>query len=229
MCAISVPKQIRRSMMTSAVVRQFRDSTFNQAQIFDFSAFSLGSLHEALQLVQLILREGGIWSPDVGFVLSTAINNRFLLLIVYSNWGTESDDTTYHNGNSDPRGFGHIGISVPDVYEACKRFDDLGVEYVKKPDGGEKLHDAKSFVSMNAVFVTYRIMQRCGVWTRDGFRERWALGHLSFGAPSRCDLFGRLSEKRESMPFLCVVPPQKSIFCCAVFGSTFASDVHASN
>ena len=31
-----------------------------------------------------------------------------------------------------------------------------------------------------------------------------------------------MSEKRESVPLLCVVPPQKSIFCCAAdFGSTF--------
>jgi len=40
--------------------------------------------------------------------------------------------------------------------------------------------------------------------SRDGFRERGALGHLSFGAPSRCDQFGRLSEKRENMPLPCV-------------------------
>jgi len=60
---------------------------------------------------------------------------------------------------------------------------------------------------------------------RDGFREREALGHLSFGAPSRCDLFGRLSEKRERMHLLCVAPPQKSIFCCANFGSTNALNV----
>jgi len=60
---------------------------------------------------------------------------------------------------------------------------------------------------------------------RDGFRERGALGHLSFGAPSRCDLFGRLSEKRESMTLLCIAPPQKYIFCCGNFGSTFALNV----
>lgn len=32
---------------------------------------------------------------------------------------------------------GHIGIAVPDVYGACKLFEEQGVTFVKKPDDGE--------------------------------------------------------------------------------------------
>ena len=50
------------------------------------------------------------------------------------NWGTEKDvNFSHHDGNSDPRGFGHIGITVPDVYEACSRFKEKGVELQESP------------------------------------------------------------------------------------------------
>lgn len=54
------------------------------------------------------------------------------------NWGTESDPNFhYHNGNSEPKGFGHIGIEVPDVDIACERFEKLQVKFIKKPNDGK--------------------------------------------------------------------------------------------
>jgi len=59
------------------------------------------------------------------------------MLELTHNWGTESDESfSYHDGNSDPRGFGHIGITVPDVYEASKTFESQDIEFIKKPDDG---------------------------------------------------------------------------------------------
>lgn len=53
------------------------------------------------------------------------------------NWGTEDDPAqSYHNGNAEPRGFGHIGIMVNNVDEACERFEKFNVEFVKKPNDG---------------------------------------------------------------------------------------------
>uniref|UniRef100_A0A8B9LQD4 Lactoylglutathione lyase n=1 Tax=Astyanax mexicanus TaxID=7994 RepID=A0A8B9LQD4_ASTMX len=51
------------------------------------------------------------------------------------NWGSEADENhLYHNGNSDPKGFGHIGIAVPDIHAACKMFGELGVKFVEITD-----------------------------------------------------------------------------------------------
>lgn len=65
---------------------------------------------------------------------------RDAVLELTHNWGTEEQDKSpYHNGNSEPRGFGHICISVPDIQKACQRFTQLNVPFQKKlGEGGMK-------------------------------------------------------------------------------------------
>jgi lactoylglutathione lyase len=53
------------------------------------------------------------------------------------NHGTENQDgPVYHDGNSDPRGFGHICVSVPDIEAACARFEQLDVPFQKRLSDG---------------------------------------------------------------------------------------------
>ncbi|KAF7297399.1 Lactoylglutathione lyase [Mycena indigotica] len=59
------------------------------------------------------------------------------LLELTWNWGTESDpEFKYHNGNDQPQGFGHICVSVDDLDEACKRWEELGVNWKKRLTDG---------------------------------------------------------------------------------------------
>eukprot|EP01090_Pellita_catalonica_P008714 TRINITY_DN19796_c0_g1_i1.p1 TRINITY_DN19796_c0_g1~~TRINITY_DN19796_c0_g1_i1.p1 ORF type:complete len:316 (-),score=63.32 TRINITY_DN19796_c0_g1_i1:48-995(-) len=51
------------------------------------------------------------------------------------NHGTEDDDKfSYHNGNTDPKGFSHIGFLVDDVASACKALTDAGYKITAQPD-----------------------------------------------------------------------------------------------
>lgn len=60
------------------------------------------------------------------------------LLELCWNWGTEHDPEFkgYVSGNDEPKGFGHIAVSVDDVKVACDRFIEMGVTFEKKPEEG---------------------------------------------------------------------------------------------
>ncbi|GAW80908.1 glyoxalase I [Plasmodium gonderi] len=53
------------------------------------------------------------------------------------NHGTENNDNfSYHNGNTEPRGFGHIGFLVDDLVNYCKELENLNIPFKKKLSEG---------------------------------------------------------------------------------------------
>jgi lactoylglutathione lyase len=55
------------------------------------------------------------------------------LLELTWNYGTEKDPNfTYHNGNAEPQGFGHICVAVDDLDAACARFEEKKVNWKKR-------------------------------------------------------------------------------------------------
>lgn len=59
------------------------------------------------------------------------------LLELTWNYGTEKQEgKVYHDGNSDPQGFGHLCVSVDDLDKACERFESKGVQWKKRLTDG---------------------------------------------------------------------------------------------
>ena len=76
------------------------------------------------------------WSSDNNQRIVQTFSRPAMLELTH-NWGDENDDSvSYHSGNEEPKGFGHIGFAVPDIDAACRRFESLGVEFKKKPNDG---------------------------------------------------------------------------------------------
>lgn len=69
--------------------------------------------------------------------LTAYVSAQRAILELTHNYGSENDtDFWYHNGNSEPRGFGHICFSVPDLQEAVAWFDKNQVVFQKRPEEG---------------------------------------------------------------------------------------------
>ncbi|KAL0469506.1 lactoylglutathione lyase [Neurospora intermedia] len=59
------------------------------------------------------------------------------LLELTWNYGTEKDENfSYHNGNDQPQGFGHICVSVDNIEAACERLEGLKVNWKKRLTDG---------------------------------------------------------------------------------------------
>ena len=59
------------------------------------------------------------------------------ILELTHNHGTENDENfSYHNGNTEPRGFGHIGFLVDDLDKSCEYLESKQVSFKKKPSEG---------------------------------------------------------------------------------------------
>lgn len=60
------------------------------------------------------------------------------ILELTHNYGTEEQaDFSYHNGNAEPQGFGHICFSVPDIQAAIAWFDANDVPFQKRLEDGK--------------------------------------------------------------------------------------------
>ena len=97
----------------------------------DFSLYFLAALDE-----------GEVVPEDVDERTRWTFSQRGILELTH-NWGTEKDpDFRYHDGNSEPQGFGHICFSVPDLDTAVQWLDSHEVPFVKRPDEGGIKHVA---------------------------------------------------------------------------------------
>jgi len=71
------------------------------------------------------------------------VNARQGVLELTHNWGTERDpEASYHSGNEEPQGFGHICFTVPDLQRACAWMDENNVAFKKRPEDGRMNHIA---------------------------------------------------------------------------------------
>ena len=107
----------------------------------DFSLYFLATLKDGEKV------PGPPGSPEAHDFLWNGRHGASFLELTH-NHGTEKDPAQwtltdhagrpqyYHNGNTDPRGFGHIAFNVLDVYAASEELEAAGCKFKKRPNEG---------------------------------------------------------------------------------------------
>jgi lactoylglutathione lyase len=91
----------------------------------------------AFSLYFLALLDDGVELPEDPVERKHFIATLQGVLELTHNHGTEAEDgPVYHDGNSEPRGFGHICLSVPDLRATCARLEAEGVAFQKRLQDG---------------------------------------------------------------------------------------------
>ncbi|KAL2266061.1 hypothetical protein VTJ83DRAFT_5413 [Remersonia thermophila] len=81
--------------------------------------------------------EKGVPAEGASAVAGLSTADREGLLELTWNYGTEKDENfKYHDGNSQPQGFGHICVSVDNLQAACDRLESLNVSWKKRLTDG---------------------------------------------------------------------------------------------
>ena len=75
--------------------------------------------------------------PDSDDMAIYTFRQRGILELTHNYGSEDKEDFSYHDGNSEPQGFGHICFNVPDLQAAVEWFDANGVTFKKRPDEGK--------------------------------------------------------------------------------------------
>ncbi len=149
---MSLSDLINKYQINIAETRQADDYVFNHTMIrvknlpesIGFYSHVLGFIpvyeerfeEAAFTIVYLVRRPVGEIPQDDQQLKAWALSQPGVLELTW-NHGTENDaDFHYHNGNTQPQGFGHLCVSVPDVRKACDRFEQLSVPFQKRLSEG---------------------------------------------------------------------------------------------
>ncbi len=140
---IEVPPQTQGFVFNHTMVR-IADPEASLAfytRVFGMRLLRRVDMPEMKFSLYFLARTEGENVPEDAKARASYMNGRQGVLELTHNWGTEDDpEASYHNGNDEPQGYGHICFTVPDLTAAVDWMDENGVIFQKRPEDGNMNH-----------------------------------------------------------------------------------------